>query len=651
MAPLLESPPTPPESSDSESLSPARDALQHNLETNLTPNKKKSWLNIGGTIRKSALSIKGAIDYVRGEQSKPQDEDLKRLPSEESTSLDSTTAEHSETPKRPRMTERRSTFTPKHAVASLRQHLPRHSKRGSTHSIFKDKDTTNEAGAEGPERFSTDSHDDKEAATHTRRTSIADSIVGSVRGFGLKVSLKKAAMPGEVQLPQRRSPERSAAAAVPLPSSPINIPNAPPALSLNLGPAGFISPAFGGSPGAGREEELMYLTAVRNITSGKPESRGRPLPAELEARDSEACSSSRQKPTQSNMFHLKLHDLDFDPVVCPTRRDGLSTPMPGTNVALELDGGCESPPFFERNVELAEHSPARSDLGLRQVRSIDAMAQSRAHVGPTISSNDSTDALANAAVIAHAADEAESRAVMANVATSDAAEATLAVIEKLDTTAKTTAMAIDDELLKTEMSYTHTSPADHSPKSEPTPAPLFIPMEPHSGSRRNLTSASAVNTCPPDMAPLSRQTTPRLIDVDHGDIERWQQTTQEPSQADRYAKQQEGRRDSVVEVGAVADRGPPSPNSSVNLPYRFKAATGTSELSINASKTPPAQLTCRMIEPSPSPYVQSTEHEQVLPASNQYNDTDSVLTDYAEFKTQHIFRNDDEMAVPSCHSD
>ncbi|TKA73193.1 hypothetical protein B0A55_07105 [Friedmanniomyces simplex] len=145
------------------------------------------------------------------------------------------------------------------------------------------------------------------------------------------------------------------------------------------------------------------------------------------------------------------------------------------------------------------------------------------------------------------------------------------------------------------------------------------------------------------MAPLSRQTTPRLIDVDHGDIERWQQTTQEPSQADRYAKQQEGRRDSVVEVGAVADRGPPSPNSSVNLPYRFKAATGTSELSINASKTPPAQLTCRMIEPSPSPYVQSTEHEQVLPASNQYNDTDSVLTDYAEFKTQHIFRNDDEV--------
>lgn len=75
MAPLLEAPLTPTGSNDSESLSPARHALKHTLDNSLTLNKKKSWLNIGGTIPKSALSIKGALDYVRGEQPKPQDDD------------------------------------------------------------------------------------------------------------------------------------------------------------------------------------------------------------------------------------------------------------------------------------------------------------------------------------------------------------------------------------------------------------------------------------------------------------------------------------------------------------------------------------------------------------------------------------------------
>jgi len=75
MAPLLEAPLTLTESNDSESPSLARHALQDNLDNNLTLNKKTSWLNIGGTIRKSALSIKGALDYVRGEQLKPQDDE------------------------------------------------------------------------------------------------------------------------------------------------------------------------------------------------------------------------------------------------------------------------------------------------------------------------------------------------------------------------------------------------------------------------------------------------------------------------------------------------------------------------------------------------------------------------------------------------
>jgi len=75
-APLLAlAPAMNTDSSDFEPQSPAENALQHNLDDTLTLNQKKSWLSIGGTLRKGALSIKGAIDYVRGEPLKLQDEE------------------------------------------------------------------------------------------------------------------------------------------------------------------------------------------------------------------------------------------------------------------------------------------------------------------------------------------------------------------------------------------------------------------------------------------------------------------------------------------------------------------------------------------------------------------------------------------------
>ncbi|KAK0891232.1 Trimeric GatFAB AmidoTransferase(AdT) complex subunit [Friedmanniomyces endolithicus] len=633
---IARGPLTPTESNDSESLSPARHALQYNLDNSLTLNKKKSWLNIGGTIRKSALSIKGALDYVRGEQPKPQDDDdAKRVSSESADSQGSTMAVFADTPK----TERRSTFTPHHAVASLRQHFSRHSKRGSTNSIFRDKDATSEASPEGPERFSTDSHDNKEVATPSRRTSIADSIVGSVRGFGRKVSLKKAALPGELQSQQRRSPERSAAAAVPLPSSPINIPNAPPALSLNLGPAGFISPSFSGSPGAGHEEEHMYLTAI--MATGKPETRVLYMPAELEGKATKACPL-QQHSTPVDMLHLQMDDLEFDPVMCPARRDELSTPMPGTDFPLELDGTSDSPPFFERHVEPAECSPTRSGLGLRQMRSIDALAQSQKHVRPALYPNDSTEALANAAVIAHAADEAESAARMASVDHSDATAPALPVLKDLNSTAGTSTMATDATLPSIESSHAPAMPVDQSMESDPLPAPLFMPMDAFPGERRDLDSTTTIATCPRDMASLSRQSSPSPVDVDHGDIERWKQCHQYPRLDDKCVKQEDERRDSVMEIGPVADSGRPFPNSGVDLPYRFKAATGISELSRTIPSTPPPQLTCRMVEPSPSTCGRPDEQEQSLPVSNTCRDPGSVITDYDEFKTQHLFCNEEE---------
>ncbi|KAK0258246.1 hypothetical protein LTS09_006987 [Friedmanniomyces endolithicus] len=637
MAPLLEAPLTLTESNDSESPSLARHALQDNLDNNLTLNKKTSWLNIGGTIRKSALSIKGALDYVRGEQLKPQDDDIKRVSSESSDSRSSTTAVFADTPK----TERKSTFTPNHAVASLRQHFSRHSKRGSSNSIFRDRNAMSEASPEEPERFSTDSHNDKEVATLSRRTSIADSIVGSVRGFGRKVSLKRATLPGELQSQQRRSPERSAAAAVPLPSSPINIPNAPPALSLNFGPAGFISPNFSGCPEAGHEGEHMYLTAVGNNMAGKPESRALYMPAELEGKATKDCSL-QQRPTPVGMLHLPMDDLEFDPVMCPARRDGLSTPMPGTDFPLELDGTSDDPPFFERHVELAEGSPARSGLGLRQMPSIDALAQSHKPVRPTVYSNDSTEALANAAVIAHAADEAESDAGIANVKHSDTAEATLAVIEKLKITAGTSTLATGATPNETRSSHVSAVPVDQSLESDPLPAPLFIPMDALSGDHRDLDSTSTVDTYPRDMASLSRQSSPSPIDVDHGDIERWQQIRRNPCLDDRCVKPEDERRDSVMDIGPVTDSGQPFPNSGVDLPYRFKTPTETSELSRIVPQTPPPRLTCRMVEPSPSTCGRPDEQVQNLPVSKMCRDANSMVTDYDEFKTQHLFCNEEE---------
>jgi hypothetical protein len=57
----------PPDDDGLVSTSPARNALQSNLDQTTTLNKKTSWSVLTGSIRKGALGIKGAIDYMRGE--------------------------------------------------------------------------------------------------------------------------------------------------------------------------------------------------------------------------------------------------------------------------------------------------------------------------------------------------------------------------------------------------------------------------------------------------------------------------------------------------------------------------------------------------------------------------------------------------------
>ncbi|KAK3638057.1 hypothetical protein LTR56_013267 [Elasticomyces elasticus] len=466
--------------------STATSALQ-NLPDNSTPlQKKRSWMNVGGTFRKGALRIKGAIDYVRGEQPSPQNEETRQYP---------------ETPKRPQTERRRSTFSPKHATASLRKHLPRQTKTASVHSIFPvpAHESIDLLAAAGPKCFTTD--EEQQAGTHARRISVASSLAGSIRGFGRNISMKRPAVPQADQ-----SPERPVAAAIPLPSSPINIPNAPPALlSLNLG--GLFSPTFG-TP---NDDDSPEPDLKNGLRTGEPE----------------MC--------------LALVEPTLDETQC--LRDGLSTPMPGTSLPLELDGSSEKPR------------------------------------GNVSGSNDSMEALARAASVAHAADEAES---------------------------------IDCLIAQ--------NPGECSPPPAIRPAPLVIPSK---AKYRDITS-STVKTCPSDMQALSRQLTP-MHEIDHGDIQRWQQRSRGPSLSsvrDGTTEQQQHETidgdDSAVDLAAMASPWPPLPMRRTPSPQLDE--NGAVDSPIQAPQTPVMKLPCQFVDGA------------VLS-----DDAASIITNYDEFKTQQIF--------------
>ncbi|KAK5736701.1 hypothetical protein LTR17_007205 [Elasticomyces elasticus] len=448
-------------------LSPARNTATSSLQKlpdNSTPlQKKRSWMNVGGTFRKGALGIKGAIDYVRGEQPSPQNEETREP----------------ETPKRPQTERRRSTFTPS---ASFRKHFARQTKTASVHSIFP-VPAHEFPPAAGPECFTTD--EEQQAGTHARRISVASSLAGSIRGFGRNISMKRPAVPQADQ-----SPERPVAAAIPLPSSPINIPNAPPALlSLNLG--GLFSPTFGSpndddSPGPDLKNESRI---------GEPEMR------------------------------LALVELIFDETQCSAPRDGLSTPMPGTSLPLALDGISDR--------------------------------------------NDSLEALARAASVAHAADEAES---------------------------------IDCLIAQ-----------NCSPPPAVRPAPLVIPSK---AKYRDITS-STVKTCPSDMQALSRQLTP-THEVDHGDIQRWQQRTIPDGTTEQQQHETIDGDDSAVDLAAMASPWPPLPMRRTPSPQLDE--NGAVDSPIQAPQTPVMKLPCQFVDGA------------VLS-----DDAASIITNYDEFKTQQIF--------------
>lgn len=199
-------------------------------------------------------------------------------------------------------TERRRT-----AASSLRMHLSsatKKHKRASLHNMV----SPSNAGDEGNEDVARASGDTYRSAevTHSRRTSLADSF----RSLGHRTSTKRPTFAE----PHQEPIDECVALQSSSPSKPIDIPSAPPVLSLDLGPAGFDAPMLEAGNG---QDEFGLLTDPDNITSGIPPNSTQvafTLPEwQLRRHEDFKCAPS--------FCHDSIHD-NKDDQLC-------STPMPG----------------------------------------------------------------------------------------------------------------------------------------------------------------------------------------------------------------------------------------------------------------------------------------------------------------------------------
>lgn len=231
----------------------------------------------------------------------------------------------------------------------------------------------------GPEKIASGLESDSAPVSHSRKGSLANSLAGSLRGLGRKS--KVAAVEPELSAQQTSSKSSEEAGIYPLPSSPINIPNAAPVLELDLGPTGFTSPIFKSSSAKDLKREELKLEDPANITGVPKSYRLHHMLDEVKPdgiQDARAVTPSDLLATQ-----YKLTDeSDDNQLLAP------ATPMPGTNFSLEVDGvnsnKSDKSQVFERSVTPVNEKKRKE---LRSMRSLDAMAESCS--------------------IAHAADEAE----------------------------------------------------------------------------------------------------------------------------------------------------------------------------------------------------------------------------------------------------
>ena len=261
--------------------------------------------------------------------------------------------------------ERHHSLVSRVATASLHRHLRSHSgrhKRRSVHSVM-GRPSSEMSHIAGPERFACDPEQGESTIPHTRKGSVAGSIVGSIRSIGRRTGITKHASP-----PTKEESLERPADTVPLPSSPVNIPMAAPALELDLGPGGFMSPTFGRSPERQQSRTLLKLTDPANITTARP--KPTPFHTPLDTPGQYRSTRPSRPITPSDLLNVPMTDTGPSPPAAP------ATPMPGTNFSFEVDGTnsekSEKSQVFERSVTPPNDKERKE---LRTMRSLDAMAE------------------------------------------------------------------------------------------------------------------------------------------------------------------------------------------------------------------------------------------------------------------------------------
>ncbi|KAK5118073.1 hypothetical protein LTR62_004119 [Meristemomyces frigidus] len=646
--PLLEAPgPTNP---DPDVCSPAHDALQSTLDNGVTVKKKNSWLNIGASFRKGASAVKGAFDFVRGDSTaaeEPQPAQSTPVPTSKEAIGEQV---QPLTPKR--SVQRYNTFSPKAATSSLRNHFPRPTSQGGNRNEFVDGGG---ASPIGPDQIVAHGQDDIRKTPHRRRISLSGTL-GSIRSrrSNRATSLRK-----------MEACDGDTAPILPAPSSPITIPSAAQYLSLNLSPAGMMTPPFGNEQR--RDSKTDNADFTKEITRGLPDDRGICVPEELEA------STRLRELHQATMSELTLalppsamsrdwHGLALE---------GPATPMPGTNVPLELgvDIG-ETSPVFERSVETPGNVGGHDDHALRHMCSLDALAQS-SHDGAQLDgANDSTDALALTAQLSHATHEHQKTWNQGTMGFFDTASTNVAQVfgQPPD----------HNQVVKLEASPVESLSDGSTPLADSglIPAPLDIPQRPR--PRRDcLSAATTISIIPPDMdMPCVLIPPVNDRDIHHGDVERWAKDQLHKDATNEELRDLDwpcslGSAHSGIHTALSALSGPPSPTRSLDLPFRTKyqvsyadspnfrtsfshetdigpkivesSVLGEFQRDGLISTDVPGSRSYAVAELGPSLTAQNQvilDGDQTLEqlhSASVPDDTSSVTTDYDEFKGQLFF--------------
>lgn len=269
---------------------------------------------------------------------------------------------------------RRRTFSPREAVSSLRHHLPGHGSRSKRASFYTIAGRLSTDGEEipCPEQFaSSTGRNSDEIEQHRRRSSVASSLVGSIRGLARRPTKSRARTSLEAARPGEPAED------VPLPSSPINIPSAAPVLGLDLGQPGMnFMPAELASPTEhSRTDDALKLQDPANFAIDGVSGQKSSLPlVPDEVKMQYTHPAIRQRPVTPAEMLLQLPNESVRPSPPPTP----TTPLPGTNLSMEMDGGSDAASsgkksqVFERSVTPTTEQDRKA---LRTMCSMDAIAE------------------------------------------------------------------------------------------------------------------------------------------------------------------------------------------------------------------------------------------------------------------------------------